>query len=189
MESRIQVTCRQVDISSLLVSNAKNELKTLAEHYKLPSPVSGTIVFSKPLYALHVEVSLTFGRDAVVRARAEGETAYFAFDSALKKLKQNLQKYKDWFVDNNRHRGAYRKGREVLTRVLESSHDVGKHPPIVAETKEILPMMPLSDAVALMELEGKTTLLFRNEADHLNVLYRRDDGAIGWIDSELEIQG
>ena len=49
------------------------------------------------------------------------------------------------------------------------------------ETK--IPSISTGEAVMQMELSGEKLLVFRNEAHGgVNVVYRRDDGNIGWID-------
>ncbi|HAR53761.1 MAG TPA: ribosomal subunit interface protein, partial [Roseovarius nubinhibens] len=56
-------------------------------------------------------------------------------------------------------------------------------PIIVAETETRIPSLSVGEAVMQMELAGAPVLIFRNESkDGLNVVYRREDGNIGWID-------
>ena len=54
---------------------------------------------------------------------------------------------------------------------------------IVAEMETRVPFLSVGEAVMQMELAGAQLLVFRNEAHGgVNVVYRRDDGNIGWID-------
>ena len=56
-------------------------------------------------------------------------------------------------------------------------------PIIVAEMETKIPSLSVGEAVMQMELAGAPVLVFRNEGkDGLNVVYRREDGNIGWID-------
>ena len=56
-------------------------------------------------------------------------------------------------------------------------------PIIVAEMEAKTPSLSVGEAVMQMELAGAPVLVFRNESkDGVNVVYRRDDGNIGWID-------
>jgi hypothetical protein len=56
-------------------------------------------------------------------------------------------------------------------------------PIIIAEMETKIPSLSVGEAVMQMELAGAPVLVFRNEGkEGLNVVYRRDDGNIGWID-------
>ena len=50
-----------------------------------------------------------------------------------------------------------------------------------------LPSLTVSEAVMRMDLADAPVLLFRNRSHgELNLVYRRIDGNIGWIDPELD---
>lgn len=54
---------------------------------------------------------------------------------------------------------------------------------IVAETETKIPSLSVGEAVMQMEIANAPVLVFRNEKNSvINVVYRRDDGNIGWID-------
>ena len=55
---------------------------------------------------------------------------------------------------------------------------------IIAEMETKLQSLSVGEAVMQMELAGVPVLVFRNEkqGSGVNVVYRRDDGNIGWID-------
>ena len=56
-------------------------------------------------------------------------------------------------------------------------------PLVVAETKRPLRPMSVAVAVAELDLSGAPVLVFRHAgSDHVNIVYRRSDGHIGWID-------
>ena len=56
-------------------------------------------------------------------------------------------------------------------------------PPIIAETKAIIPECSVADAVMLLDLQNANGLLFKNagSGEH-NMVYRRHDGSIGWVE-------
>ena len=54
---------------------------------------------------------------------------------------------------------------------------------IVAEMETKIPSLSVGEAVMQMEIASAPVLVFRNEKHNgVNVVYRRDDGNIGWID-------
>ena len=58
-------------------------------------------------------------------------------------------------------------------------------PIIVAEMETRIQSLSVGEAVMQMELAGAPVLVFRNESKNgVNVVYRREDGNIGWIDPQ-----
>ncbi|MBA2772056.1 MAG: sigma 54 modulation/S30EA ribosomal C-terminal domain-containing protein, partial [Sphingomonas sp.] len=63
--------------------------------------------------------------------------------------------------------------------------EASTNPTIVAETRTDIPDANVADAVMLMDLRNTTALLFRNSnTRELNMVYRRDDGNIGWVEPQ-----
>ena len=59
------------------------------------------------------------------------------------------------------------------------------NPTIVAETRTDIPNSTVADAVMLMDLRNTNALMFRNTTTReLNMVYRRDDGNIGWVEPQ-----
>jgi hypothetical protein len=60
-----------------------------------------------------------------------------------------------------------------------------QNPTIIAEMTTAIPSLSVGEAVMQMELAHAGVLVFRNEKNkQINVVYRRDDGNIGWIDPQ-----
>ncbi|MEL0286739.1 MAG: sigma 54 modulation/S30EA ribosomal C-terminal domain-containing protein, partial [Paracoccaceae bacterium] len=54
-----------------------------------------------------------------------------------------------------------------------------------AETEAKIPSVSVGEAVMQMEISGAEFLVFRNETkNNINVVYKRDDGNIGWIEPQ-----
>ena len=54
---------------------------------------------------------------------------------------------------------------------------------IIAEMETKVPSVSVGEAVMQLDLTGQRMLVFRNSKHGgVNVVYRRDDGNIGWID-------
>jgi len=71
-------------------------------------------------------------------------------------------------------------------RVFEAAaeDDLAPDTPLtIAETKVDIPDASVSDAVMMMDLRNTTALLFKNSrSGALNMVYRREDGNIGWVE-------
>jgi len=58
-----------------------------------------------------------------------------------------------------------------------------ENPTIVAETKVDIPEANVADAVMILDLRNTNALLFKNSGTgELNMVYRREDGNIGWVE-------
>ena len=139
----------------------------------------------------------------MVTARASASEAYLAFDAAAERLAKQLRRYK------RRLRDHHAKGREpagvseramdyVLAPVEEEEAEAAAEgeetetdgangaPAVIAEMSTELPSLTVGEAAMRMDLAEAPVLLFRNRSHgELNLVYRRSDGNIGWIDPEL----
>ena len=70
---------------------------------------------------------------------------------------------------------------EALDDEQENDNDASL--PVVADLSYDIEVLTVEQAVMRIELSGENMLMFRN-ASHfgLNVVHRRSDGSIGWID-------
>ena len=129
----------------------------------------------------------------IFNAGAAAVETYTAFDAAAERIAKRLRRYK------RRLRDHHTKAREpaeaserardyVLAPIAEESEeDAGGGPAVVAEMSTELPNLTVSEAVMRMDLADAPVLLFRSRSHgELNLVYRRADGNIGWIDPELD---
>ena len=151
---------------------------------------------SKEAHLTRAEISLPFGRGIVVNAGAAAVDAYAAFDAAAERIAKQLRRYK------RRLRDHHAKAREpaepaeqardcVLAPIAEEAakraEDPAGAPAVIAEISTELPRLTVGEAAMRMDLADAPVLLFRNRAHgELNLVYRRADGNIGWIDPVLD---
>ena len=112
------------------------------------------------------------------------------FDAASDRLEKQLRRYKRRLRDHhNRQRDAGRAVETARDYVLapeaEEEEEVQEtfQPVIVAERTTQIDRLSVGEAVMRMDLADVPVLLFRNGGTgSFNVVYRRADGHIGWID-------
>jgi ribosomal subunit interface protein len=122
----------------------------------------------------------------VLKAAHRAQTAQIAFDAAADKIETQLSRYtnrlKDHKVDDPQP-FVEDAGYTIFSGVEEPGTDPTAFPAIVAETRVDIPQSSVSDAVMLMDLRNTSALMFTNSATgQLNMIYRRDDGNIGWVE-------
>src|SRR5690606_30955322 len=120
-----------------------------------------------------------------------GQDAIQAYEQMATTIEQRLRRYNKKLKAHRRHTSAA-EGEEAIAYVLGSpavSEEVAEHysPPVIAETTSSLRQMSVGEAVMELDLTQAEVVVFRH-AGHggLNVVYRRADGNIGWIDPALK---
>lgn len=185
---RYQITGKQIDIGEALQTHVKTELGAAAQKYA-GRPTDATVIFSKSAHEYVCEATIHLSTGLTVSARAHAVEIYAAFDSACEKMEKQLRRYKRRLKDHHKDRAEPVALAEASSYILASEmHDEASEPEslqpiIVAEMATKVPSLSVGEAVMQMELAGAPVLVFRNEKnDGVNVVYRRDDGNIGWID-------
>ena len=128
-----------------------------------------------------------------MQSTGNGPDAYGSLDSAIERLEKRLRRYKRRVKGHGQgtvHTPQLPDGAGIdyvidLERTAESpdAGDGGDAPAVIAETPARVRSMAVSDAVMQMDLADRSFLVFRNAAHGgINVVYRRQDGNIGWID-------
>ena len=183
----IAVTGRNIDVGDALTSHVHDHLDGAVSKY-FGQALDAQVSFSHEGPMLRADISVHPGpRGLVVQGTGSSEDPYAAFDSALERIAKQLRRYKRRL--NDHHRG--RDTGEVLAAqqyVIQSDEQddaapVGDDPVIIAEMPTAIATLSVSEAVMRLDLADAPVLMFRNSgSDTLNVVYRRADGNIGWID-------
>ena len=194
---QLTVTGKQIDTGDALRAHVEGSLNTILGKY-FKTAIEAHVVFSKEAHMSRAEVSLHIGRGIVVSAGGAAFEPYAAFDVAADRIAKRMRRYKRRL----RHHHA-RWAREpseageratdyVLAPIVEEDGeaDVGDAPTVIAEMSTELPNLTVGEAAMRMDLADAALLLFRNRSHgELNLVYRRADGNIGWIDPELVAAG
>lgn len=185
---RYQISGKQIDIGSALQTHVENELNSVVEKYA-ERPTDANVIFSKSAAEFVCEATIHLSTGLTAQAKAHAHEIYAAFDQCSEKMEKQLRRYKRRLKDHHRQRSEPVELSEASAYILasdsngEESEPDTLQPIIVAEMETQIPSLSVGEAVMQMELAGAPVLVFRNEGnDGLNVVYRRDDGNIGWID-------
>lgn len=184
----MQVTVKglHLDVGTSLTTHAESVLGALADKY-FGGKLDATVTFTKEKNHRYLAlISIRLSQGDVLEATAQDAEVYPAFDAAAEKLATRLRRYKDKLRDHHRKDDAVELHSAAYTTFdAESEAEGGSGPAVVAELETQIQTLAVSDAVMQLELRDLPFLLFRNPAHggH-NVVYRRKDGNIGWIDPD-----
>jgi ribosomal subunit interface protein len=185
---RYQITGKQIDVGDALKTYVEDELANAVNKYA-ERPTDAHVVFSKDASAFMCEATVHLSTGLTAQAKATAHEIYAAFDQCCEKMEKQLRRYKRRLKDHHRARSEPVELSGASSYILaKEAEDADSEPDtlqpiIVAEMEAKIPSLSVGEAVMQMELAGAPVLVFRNEGKNgLNVVYRRDDGNIGWID-------
>ena len=185
---RYQISGKQIDIGEALQTHVKTELDDILSKYA-GRPTDANVVFSKSAheYVCESVVHLSTGLNA--QATGKATEIYAAFDASSEKMDKQLRRYKRRLKDHHKERSQPVELSDAGAYILESRDDDDEadsgsvNAMIVAEMETKIPSLSVEEAVMQMEIASSPVLVFRNEKHKgINVVYRRDDGNIGWVD-------
>ncbi|MFV2054336.1 ribosome hibernation-promoting factor, HPF/YfiA family [Aliiroseovarius sp. YM-037] len=189
---RYQISGKQIDIGDALQVHVKEELGNVVDKYA-ERPTDAQIIFSRSAHEFVCEATVHLSTGLTAQAKAHANEIYAAFDQCSEKMEKQLRRYKRRLKDHHKERANPVELSGASSYILASSDDSGDEEPdtlqpmIIAEMESKIPSLSVGEAVMQMELAGAPILVFRHEGHSgVNVVYRRDDGNIGWIDPQNE---
>jgi ribosomal subunit interface protein len=196
---QLSVTGKQTEIGEALRRHIEGSLGSILDKY-FKTAIEAHVIVSKEAHLSRAEISIHIGRGIVVNARAAASEAYLAFDAAAERLAKQLRRYKrrlrDHHAKGREPAGASERAMDYVLAPIEEEEvegetaeagNVNGAPAVIAEMSTELPNLTVGEAAMRMDLAEAPVLLFRNRSHgELNLVYRRTDGNIGWIDPKLD---
>ncbi len=189
---QLSINGKQMDLGDALRAHITDKIEDINQKY-FNRAIDATITLSPEGHAFtKTHVSIRVGKDIMVMADAQDTDPYASFDAASEKVAKQLRRYKKRLRD---HHDRLEESNVIPAQsfVLSPEPDAKnendepeKHEPIVvADMVTNIQTMSVSEAVMRLDLSGENALLFRNaQHDGLNMIYRRSDGNVGWVDPE-----
>jgi ribosome hibernation promoting factor len=184
----LSIKGKGLDVGDALRSHAEAHLDSAVAKY-FTKAHDGIVTVSREAHLFRVDISVHPMRGVLVQGHGFAEDAYAAFDGALERICKQLRRYKRRLTDHHKRRGA--EGIEttpaqqyiIAQEAVEEELPADGQPAIIAELQTEIATLSVGEAVMRMDLADTPALMFRNRSNGvLNVVYRRPDGNIGWID-------
>lgn len=187
----IRVSGHQVEVGAAFRSHVQDRLNGMAEKY-FSRAISAHVTLAKgPHDAGFVcDIIAHVMQGVVLKGSGGAQDAHPAFEAAAERIEKQLRRYtrrlkdrKSAAVNGTGNSPDLNAGYIVFK--ADDEEQPGEHPLIVAETRVDIPEASVSDAVMMMDLRNTTALLFRNSGTgSFNMVYRREDGNIGWVEPQ-----
>lgn len=182
----ISVKGKHMNVGEALHDHVGDNLNANVKKY-FDRAIDATVMFSREGHMFRADISVHAGRGMVMQGGATGGDAYTAFDGALARIGKQLRRYKRRLRNHHKGRGS----EELLpaqTYILAAESEDEEvpeeiQPTIIAEMSHHIDTLTVGEAVMRMDLADAPVMMFRNSGHGgLNVVYRRSDGNVGWID-------
>ena len=191
----ITVAGKQVETGEALQTHVRDGLGAIAKKY-FDHALEANVTFHRDNRAFFAcDINLKAGRNLFMRAEGEAPDAHRAFEVAAEHLAKRLRRYRRRVNDHARSLAGppepTEMGRQVVLRQEEDEDEAAEaaaalpeNGVVVAEHPTEIARLSVSEAVMRLDLTHAPVLMFRNSGSGvLNVVYRRPDGHVGWIDA------
>ena len=192
MSMSLRISGKNLDIGDVLRSQAKTRVAEALSKY-FDGGYSGHVTVERDGSGFRTECTLHLDSGATMHVEGEANDAYQSLGRAVERIAKQLRRYK-------RKRGDTHDGddieqaalnRELVTAIDDDDLDdidlnSAVRTMVIAEPLGSLPKLTTTQAVARIEHEAAESLAYVNlGSSRLNIVRRRTDGHIGWIDLGL----
>ncbi|MGO9238596.1 MAG: ribosome hibernation-promoting factor, HPF/YfiA family [Methylocella sp.] len=194
----LRVSGKNLDIGLAFRTHIETRIDTALAKYRA-GLVAGHVTVEPEGSGFRADCTLHLSSGATLQADAKAQEPYASFNRAADLIENQIRRHRERLLDH--HAGAAADARpligqlspEVATEADRKSSlaDAGKahdlHPAVIAEPSSGFREMTVSGAAMELDSTNAAVVVFRRASDgRTNVVYRRPDGNIGWIDPGRE---
>ena len=182
---------KQVKVGETFSRYVETSLKQTIHKY-FENPISSIVSVSKKNKLFYIIVIVHINKKMEFTAQSNGQTAKLAFNDTTEKLSKQLRRYKrkiKSFKNNenleklNLLEAQFQIINEPSLITPKQDNPIDDEPMIFAELNTEIEELSVNDALNKMKFGNISALMFRNKKHSgLNMIYKRDDGLIGWVD-------
>jgi ribosomal subunit interface protein len=187
----ITVTGRHLDVGASLRRRVEEGLAAAVAKY-FDRAIEAHVTFDKRGQFFLADIAVHVGRGIVAHSGGEADDPYVAFSGAIEHLAKRLRRHKRRLRDHHNAESRASKTEQGWHYVLSGEDEAEEQaagaalngePLVVAEMEAEIPTLSVGEAVMRLDLGNAPALMFRNAGNGgLNMIYRRADGNIGWVD-------
>ena len=174
---RFEIVGKNISVTEGMRTKIEEKLGFLDKYILIDPNVIARVVCRVYPNTQKIEVTIPT-KVGILRAEVEHEDFYAAIDLAFDKLEDQIRRQKTRL--SRRHKDS------LAESFIEKDEKVLEEEDIAVKTKTITPeKMDLEEAIMRMEMLGHSFFIYvDNEDDEIAVVYRRNDGKYGLIETE-----
>ena len=185
----IDVSGQNLDTGNSFKQHAEKELKVAIKKY-FKNAISGSVILNKSNKKFNVKIIVSLTRRTILETSGNSRDAIKALEKGIEKAEKRLRRHKKRLHDysNQSEKKEILFARETVIQPDENDENdeyVNEDgmSPVIMELSYDIEEMTTEEAIMKFDLGNLTALMFRNASHQgLNMLYKREDGAIGWVD-------
>ena len=190
----IRVSGHQIETGEALQAHVSDRMNAIADKY-FSRAIGAHATFGKgPHDSFQCDIVAHVMQGLVLKGHGQAQDAHVAFEGAAERIEKQLRRYMRRLKDRNVNASVAAAAAASLDEIDDNASytvfdagsdedDAGDAPAIIAETRVDIPTSSVSDAVMMLDLRNTNALLFVNSKTGLhNMVYRREDGTIGWVE-------
>ena len=186
----LRVSGKNMDVRDALRTKAEGHFDGVVKKY-FDGGYTGHLTLEPEGSGFNALCMVHLDSGAVLQASAYGGDAISAYEILTETIEKRLRRYNRKLKQHRHHTNGANGADTAQSYVLQAPDESDElaedySPPVIAETTKNLRQMSVEEAVMELDLTQADIVMFRH-AGHggLNVVYRRADGNIGWIDPAL----
>jgi ribosomal subunit interface protein len=188
----LQISGKNIDIGSALRSHVEARIGDALEKY-FDGGFTGHVTVEREGPGFKTDCMLRLDTGMALQAHGQSQDVYQSFDIAAAHIEKRLRRYKRRLKEHHtdKHPAPEEAASYIIAAPDEDEEVAADYSPtIIAEETTNLATMTVGSAVMAMDLANAPVFVFRNAAHGgVNVVYRRPDGHIGWVDPNLNTSG
>jgi ribosomal subunit interface protein len=193
----LRVSGKNFDIGEALRGRVLDRIDAATSKY-FDGSVTGHVVIDHDGAAYRTDCVLHLASGITLHSEGRSHEPYISVDQAADRLEKRLRRYKQRLKGHHHHGNGKARGAEASEIVADTTfealehdeHPEEFHPVVVAEQTHALRQLSVSEAVVDLDMTGAPVLVFRHAtSNRVNVVYRRPDGNISWLDPGREDGG
>lgn len=183
----LRVSGKNFSIGDAMRRHVTDRVQSAVQKY-FDGSVAGHVIIDHEGSGYRADCTLHLASGITLQAEGRAMEPYASFEQASERLEKRLRRYKRRLKDHHANLPQAEPPETFASYVLEAPEDEhiesGEFSPVVvAEKTGALRLMSVSQAVLDLDMTGAPVIVFRNAGtDRVNLVYRRSDGNIGWID-------
>ena len=185
----IRVSGHQIETGAALQEHVSERLTAIVEKY-FNRAISSQVTFGKaPAGAFSCDIVTHVMHGLILKAHGVAQDAHQALDQAAEKIDKQLRRYKRRLQDRHEQTQFVSEQEDAAYTIIAAPDadaddvEVVNSPVIIAETTADIPEASVADAVMMLDLRDTNAMLFKNaKTGRHNMVYRRGDGSIGWVE-------
>jgi len=191
----VRVAGHQVETGEALQAHVASRVEAITGRY-FDRAAAASVTFGRgPHDDFTCDIVAPVTQGVVLKASGRASDAHVAFEGAADKIERQLSRYVSR-LRNHKGNGAepaigesvpFENAGYTIFASDPATEEPPLSPPVIAETRVDIPAATVSDAVMMLDLRNTNALMFRNLASGtFNMVYRRDDGTIGWVEPQAQ---